>query len=145
MLIKLVGMLGLIGTTMACETAWARLEGNNQCFLDEPMKPNRWGWTNLIDEGVTNVEFPIYAAAGQCVLEKGELVGALVVNYNDGEVTIKYEYISGFYYTEYHLYVGKEPYNKNNKGKKTVAPGSFPYNKNNKGKKTVAPGSFPYN
>jgi hypothetical protein len=114
------------------ETAFAYGQENATCF-DQFDTANRWGWTNgPLAEG--SYTFDIYAAAGQCVLSKGTLVGTLDVNYSAGKATITYKMVgsnpvTGLQYTltETHLYVGSEPLARNNQGEPTVAPGQFPY------------------
>jgi hypothetical protein len=110
----------------SCETAFAFNEdGDATCFREDGFR--RWGWTN---GGLTPGEyvFNMYAGAGQCMTEKGVLVGAVTVNYQvSGEVTVRFVITDGLYALhETHLYVGNNPYPMK-KGKATVAPGQFPY------------------
>jgi len=89
-----------------CETAYA-YGGDSyaECFLYIPdLKGNRWGWTNgPLSEG--SYSFDIYAAAGQCDLSKGTLVGTLDVDYSNGDVRVTYNMNAGF--TLYALFLVK--------------------------------------
>lgn len=112
-----------VETPEGCETAFARYEGSNTCFLDDGF--NRWGWTNFVDtEGAINME--LYAAAGQCNLNKGEQSGNVTVNWNKGTQTISVTItmIAGFTLTEAQLYIGSDKYPEKN-GSPTVAPGQY--------------------
>ncbi|GAB5472163.1 MAG: hypothetical protein Mars2KO_02620 [Maribacter sp.] len=105
-----------------CETAFARLETNNTCFLDDGF--NRWGWTNqLTTEG--NYTMDLYSGAGQCDLTKGEKSGTVEVEYSNGSVTVSIELSPGFVMTEAQLYVGGAPYPVKGNNP-TVAPGQYP-------------------
>jgi hypothetical protein len=107
------------------------------CF-DEEIIPNvsfnNWGWTNgPISDPSGELIFDIYTGAGQCDLDKGKLVGKLTVNYTSGTFTATYKMtetsaFTGNLYTltETHLYVGNDPYPKNEgSGKFTVALGKY--------------------
>jgi len=114
--------------SMGCETAWA-YSPSAICFLDmSDITANRWGWSiGPLSEG--SAMFDIYAAAGQCDLNKGTYVGSLYVDYSNGVATVEYEMVAGFHMEEIHLYVGSTVVNEvvqGGKVKKTVAPGSFP-------------------
>ena len=108
-----------------CETAFAKSSTNSTCFIDDGF--NRWGWTNgPLSSGSYSMD--IYAAAGQCDLSKGTLVGTLQVDYDEttGIANVTYSMTGDFTMDETHLYVGNDPYPINN-GSQTVAPGQFPY------------------
>ncbi|HEY9113944.1 MAG TPA: hypothetical protein VIN10_04545, partial [Bacteroidales bacterium] len=127
-----------------CETAFAYnqngIDGQTRyCFLTlkksdasyNPAGPenknfNRWGWTNqLLVKGTYN--FDIYAAAGQCELTKGTLVGSLNVDYqSNGNVVVTYNMNSGFKLSQVHIYVGNARLPQKN-GNFTVAPGQYPW------------------
>ena len=130
------------------ETAYAvktLVNGNNtvngnysSCFSEEIIPGvsfANWGWTNgTITEPSGELTYKIYAGAGQCDLNKGRLVGTLTAEYKDGTLVVTYQMTESsniteqFYtMTETHLYVGSEPYPKNNGGKYTVAPGQYGY------------------
>jgi hypothetical protein len=114
------------------------------CFSQEIIENvsfNRWGWTNgPISDPSGELTFDIYAGAGQCDLNKGVRVGELTVNYLNGTFTATYKMtetseFTGNLYTliETHLYVGNDPYPRNqDSGKFTVAPGQYE-NQNNHG------------
>ena len=105
-----------------CETGFAYYE--NGCFSDIG-DFNRWGWRlGPLSEGFSG-SFDIYAGAGQCKLEKGELVGSLSVDYTEGTVTVEFEAAEGKCFTESHLYVGNDEFPTNPSGKPTVAPGQY--------------------
>jgi len=88
-----------------------------------------WGWTNgPLGEG--HYMWPIYAGAGQNILDNGYVVGTLYVDYYDGCVTVKYEMDPGYYMGETHLWVGDDVLPEVKRGRSTVytnAPGQFPY------------------
>ncbi|MGM0545665.1 MAG: hypothetical protein ACQEST_03005 [Bacteroidota bacterium] len=106
------------------------------CF-DEEIIPgvtfNNWGWTNgPISENSGEQTYDIYAAAGQCDLTKGTLVGTLTVNYQNGTFTATYTMtetsaLTNSLYTllETHLYVGTDPYPTGSNDNYTVAPGQY--------------------
>ncbi len=112
-----------------CETAYAFYEKG--CFLDDDFK--RWGWVI----GPLNTEvfeykedkFLIYAGAGQCSTEKGDLIGTIHVEGVDGVLYIDYHINpdSEYLFTETHLYVGSDKYPTLPNGKPTVAPGKYNY------------------
>ncbi|WP_163717041.1 T9SS type A sorting domain-containing protein, partial [Mangrovibacterium lignilyticum] len=111
-----------------CETAIAKLDGDYEsdarCFLEDGF--SRWGWTNMIvEEG--EYTMPLYAGAAQCMIDKGALVGQVVVTYSGGTVTVEYQIDEGYAMSEAHIYVGCEPYPTIN-GTPTVAPGQFTFN-----------------
>ncbi|MBC7125052.1 MAG: hypothetical protein H5T24_05440 [Bacteroidales bacterium] len=109
-------------TEFVSETAFAYGADYATCFLDWGF--NRWGWSNRItQEG--QYTFEIWAAAGQCDLSKGTLVGNLFVNYSNGVATVSYSMDNGFTMLENHLYVGTDRLPMNN-GVETVAPGQYP-------------------
>ena len=112
-----------------CETSYAYFnEQYSTCFIgmDEIDAGNKWGWTNgPFPEGTYS--FDVYAGAGQCDLEKGTLVGTLVVTYMDGEATFNYTLNSGFALTNVHLYAGNEVLYRNKKGEYSITPGQSPW------------------
>ena len=104
-----------------CETAFARSENGENCFLDAGF--NRWGWTlGPLNEG--NYSYEVYAGAGQCDIAKGELVGTVDVNYVDGEVEVVYNIDEGYELKETHTYAGSAMFPTKN-GTDTVAPGQY--------------------
>ncbi|WP_223548085.1 T9SS type A sorting domain-containing protein [Aestuariivivens sp. NBU2969] len=113
-----------------CETAFAKADTGSECFIPDF---KRWGWTNYFEcEGT--YEMPLYAGAAHCDVTKGTHVGTVTVNYSSGMVEVTYEIDDedsadgiGYVMTEAHVYVGCEPYPKNN-GVNTVAPGQYPFN-----------------
>ncbi|TMM55948.1 T9SS type A sorting domain-containing protein [Maribacter algarum] len=112
-------------TPTGCETAFARYEVDNTCFIDDGF--NRWGWTNFFDsEGTYTMD--LYAGAGQCDLSKGEKTGEVTVEYNNGSVSVSVDILSGFIMQETQLYVGADKYPTKGNGMPTVAPGQYPQN-----------------
>ncbi len=107
----------------ACETAFAI--GNNDadstCFIEDEF--NRWGWTiGPLSEG--EYTYDVYAGAGQCDTDKGELVGTVDVKYDNGEVTVTYNIDDAYTVSETHTYAGKNNYPTKD-GENTVAPGQY--------------------
>jgi hypothetical protein len=118
----------------ACETAFALAgNGDETCFIDADFDGdgtsdgfNRWGWTNGPIAPGTNAQWPVYAAAGQCDLGNGELVGHLSVSYANGSAQVTFDRVEGFTLDEEHLYIGNEPLPRGSDGEYTVAPGQYP-------------------
>ncbi len=114
-----------------CETMFAK--GNDDealCFIDdEDNNFNRWGWTNgPLSEGT--YEFAIWAGAGQCDTDKGDLAGTVVLEYAGGVANVTYTTNGNYVLTETHLYIGNDPYPLQKRGNNyvpTVAPGQYPY------------------
>lgn len=108
-----------------CETAFAYYKEGSFCD-DNDLKSNRWGWyIGPLFEG-TNDTYEIYAGAGKCDINKGELVGTLDVNYGeDGNLSVNYNAFDGYGFFETHLYVGDEKYPRKRNGEYTVAPGQY--------------------
>lgn len=115
--------------TSTCETAFARDDVNetSECFLDSEFEFNRWGWTSgPLTYGT--YKFSIWAAAGQCDLSKGQLVGVVTLTYQQTkQVTVEYEMLEGYHLTETHVYVGNSRYPIAKNGNPTVAPGQYPH------------------
>jgi len=106
------------------ETAYVFGGDNATCFLD--LGFSRWGWTNYVEEG--NYEWPIYAGAGQCELDKGTLVGTLYIDYAAGILTATYDFDAGFGLNKAtHMYVGTKilPEECKKTCVYTVAPGQY--------------------
>jgi hypothetical protein len=117
-----------------CETAYAYNEENSICFIDgvNGVSFNNWGWTtpfDAMDEG-EEMEFDLYAGAGQCNIGNGTLVGNLTLSYYDGAITVEYQLIDDFTFDETHLYIGTNPFPQKPNGQYTVAPGQYPYKDN---------------
>jgi len=125
----------------ACETAFGKAAGTiAKCFICNfenapyelgncPSNPEagRWGWSNgPYTPGTYTLE--LWAAAGQCDLNKGTLVGTLTVNYSGTSAVVTYNAGTGFSFDQLHLYVGGEPlyYKSQGQGEYTIAPGQFP-------------------
>ncbi|MGX1930484.1 hypothetical protein [Flagellimonas sp. 2504JD4-2] len=105
-----------------CETAFARGNDGNTCFLDEGF--SRWGWTiGPLSEG-TSATYEIYSGAGQCDISKGELVGTVDVSYAVGDVEVTYNFFDGVVVSETHTYAGNDMFPTKN-GDPTVAPGQY--------------------
>jgi len=117
------------------ETAWARLEGSNTCFIDIPaLNANRWGWTNgPLQPGIYTAE--LIAAAGQCNLANGTDVGNVTLNYNGSTLVVTVNAqgtnaSTGVNYNleEVHIYAGSQMIPLGQNGQLTVAPGQLGYN-----------------
>ncbi len=139
-----------------CETAFARSPDTDPeaiCFLnilesgDPPALTilptpdgsfNRWGWTNKISLPSNDIyTFDIYAAAGQCDIANGTLVGYLDVYVTEQEIQAEIWINSPYFLNEAHIYIGPEPLPKNQKGEYTVAPGRYPEVHNELGDNTA--------
>jgi len=111
-----------------CETAFAYgLDpAIPTCFLE--MGYNRWGWSVALNPEVsTYFELPIYAGAGQCDLEKGTLVGTLIVELSGSTATVTYQMDSGYTMSETHLYIGSRMLPVRKDGVCcTISPGQYP-------------------
>lgn len=122
------------------ETAFAFDGDQNGCFQNFSEfidNPNRWGWTNG-PYSTGSYKFPIYAGAGKCDLNKGIMVGYLLVDYNGSSANFNYQLTgsnpsTGLPYTlrEVHLYAGNKFFpvilNGSQAGDYTIAPGKYPY------------------
>ena len=105
-----------------CETAYARGENGATCF--DQYEFDRWGWTiGPISEG--DYTYDVYAAAGQCDISKGTLVGTVNVSYAGGEISVEYNIDSAYSISEEHTYAGAGPIPVDGDGKPTVAPGQY--------------------
>lgn len=107
------------------ETAFARCDEESMCFIDDGF--NRWGWSN--GPYKDRFGFALYAAAGQCDIEKGERVGQVSFRYDHVAKTgtVRYVTYAPYVMQETHLYVGAEKYPLTKKGEETVAPGQYPF------------------
>lgn len=104
-----------------CETAFARGTDGATCFIDNGF--SRWGWSiGPLAEG--DYSYDVYAGAGQCDINKGELVGTVDVSYSGGNVDVTYNIDSAYEVTETHTYAGTAMY-PTKKGEPTVAPGQY--------------------
>ena len=107
------------------ETAYAKApDPLSECFIN--LGFNNWGWVSgPIEEGYGDV-WDIWAGAGQCDTEKGQLMGLLYVSYAAGAVTLTFEAAAECCITEQQVYIGSEPLPEGPQGP-TVAPGQYPY------------------
>lgn len=128
------------GPSDNCETAfaWSAMdqdsmdnEGPSVCFItidadgNNRSDFNRWGWSNgPLLEGIHS--FQLWAAAGQCDLNKGTMVGSVTVNYDGVNAVVSYQTNPPYTLSETHAYVGNEILPKNKQGEFTVAPGQYP-------------------
>lgn len=111
-----------------CETAFARTSDGSNCFIGNGF--NRWGWSiGPLAEG-TEETYEVYAAAGQCDISKGVLVGTVDVSYVDGNVSVGYNIDESLVVSETHTYAGNGMFPVNKKGKETLAPGQFTIQEN---------------
>lgn len=110
------------------ETAFAFGCDNATCFSDIPDEDfTRWGWTNGPLSEYGTYYFDIYAAAGQCHITKGTLVGKLTVNYDGSTAIVTFNTCGNYTMKQTHLYVGNEILPRNVENEFTIAPGQFPY------------------
>ena len=111
----------------SCETSFAY---GGTCFLDVDADGdgegdfNRWGWYVPVSEGTQT--FDVYAAAGQCDINKGTLVGTLTVVLEGGTATMTQTAAEGFTFSEMQFYAGSEILPRDGNGLFTVAPGQYP-------------------
>ena len=108
-----------------CETAFARMNNESQCFIQDGF--NRWGWTNMISPE-NSYSMPLYTGAGLCDISKGNLVGSVEVAYYNGNIEVEYVMYNNYVMSEAHVYIGCDPYPTNKKGVETVAPGQYTFN-----------------
>ncbi|MEZ4430952.1 MAG: hypothetical protein R3F65_00965 [bacterium] len=105
-----------------CETAWAFTDDAHAfCNTDidgDGRDESRWGWYAELAPG--SYSFDLYAAAGQCDIERGARVGSLGVEYDGATATVTYTLDDGIGLRETHLYVGAER-------QTTLAPGQLGY------------------
>jgi len=132
-----------------CETAFAYdpVEGMSQCFIgmtDSSGKAiTRWGFAVGPYNPSTNevITLEIWAAAGQCDLSKGTLVGELTISRDPQTCIITIQYIGdNALFTETHLYVGETLMFTVQKGKKneiSTSVGLYPYSSSNKNGETI--------
>jgi len=127
------------GDGESTETAFAFGDSYASCFIGADFDEdgvddgfNRWGWTNG-PLAAGSYTFDIYAAAGQCSLLNGTLVGNLTIDYDGAAATVTFtmteaDTTTGVAYNmvETHLYVGSEPLAPDGNGNYTVAPGQYP-------------------
>lgn len=110
-----------------CETAFAYGDDVATCFMDIPnLNGNRWGWSNGPITDPSSYSWNMYAGAGQCMIEKGTLVGTLEVEYSGGIVDVTYNIDPNYTLQNTHLFIGDDFLPK--KGNKyKAAPGQYPY------------------
>ena len=112
-----------------CETAYARSTDENvrTCFIDIPnVSGNRWGWVNEFPSSNGTYQMEVYAAAGQCDISKGALVGNVEVTYTDRSIEVTVTTLPGYKMTEAQLHVGSQILPTQGNGF-TTAPGQYPY------------------
>jgi hypothetical protein len=112
------------------ETAFARPSDGSNCFIKEGFS-NSWGWRLEMDGTRSGTyEYNVWAGAGQCNTDAGEMVGKVTVDYNaeTKQCIGVYESTGGYTLQEFQFYCGGDPYPKtqNGKGEPTVAPGQYP-------------------
>ncbi|MFX0557711.1 lamin tail domain-containing protein [Maribacter sp. CXY002] len=117
------------GTIDQCETAFARSSDVNvrTCLLDiANVSGNRWGWTNEFPSINGTYQMDVYAAAGQCDISKGALVGNVEIIYTDGKIDVTVSTLSAYEMTDAQLHVGTKVLPTQGNGF-TAAPGQYPY------------------
>ncbi|SIR00412.1 Por secretion system C-terminal sorting domain-containing protein [Maribacter ulvicola] len=119
-----------LGAIDQCETAFARSKDENvrTCFVDIPnVSGNRWGWMNEFPATNGTYEMDLYAAAGQCTISNGTLVGNVEVTYANSAVEVMVSTLPGYKITVAQLYVGADILPTDNNGRFTTAPGQYPF------------------
>lgn len=128
--------------TTKTETAFAYDPERGTCFLDLGHlipNPTRWGWTiGPLNEGFYT--FDLYAAAGQCDINKGTKVGYVTLSYINGQVVVRFFTVGTnpvtqqpYTLDEMHVYIGRHilPHSKN--GSYTLSPGQYPFSAEGRG------------
>ncbi|MDT0622538.1 hypothetical protein, partial [Croceitalea vernalis] len=110
----------------SCETAFARYENDNTCFIDDGFQ--RWGWTNLFSTNNGSYTLDFYAGAGQCVINADRKWGEVQVEFNNGMAKVTVNMDNGYVLNVAQMYIGGEKYPTKGNGMPTVAPGQYPYN-----------------
>ena len=126
------------GQTVMVESETAYAYGGEplaKCFIDEVpnLSSNKWGWTNgPLTEG--EYEFDMYAGAGQCDINKGTLVGKLIVDYSGGTAVVTYRMTETSDFTDElytliatQLHIGNDLLPTKKNGSYTAAPGQYGY------------------
>ncbi len=108
-----------------CETAYAHLNDESMCFLEDKFKT--WGWTTYFEPSETPYTMDLFAGAGQCETSKGFKAGTVEVYYYNNEITVTYNLFEGYVLKEAHVYAGCDKYPVF-RGRQTVAPGQYTYN-----------------
>ncbi|MBJ6369211.1 T9SS type A sorting domain-containing protein [Snuella sedimenti] len=117
------------GVAVNGEGAEAEIDtGISTCFRENGF--HRWGWTNKITPSWEPYVLDLYRGAGKCLLNKGEYVGTVTINYSpeDYTITALYEMAPGIGLSEAHLYIGCDAYPTGKNGAYTVAPGQYTFN-----------------
>ncbi len=132
------------GVVAGNETAWAveTMDGEvnsalSTCLSDiQGLSSNQWGWSNgLYSESSDEVVLDVYAAAGQCELERGHFVGEFRFTYENGvlsytiEMTEESDFTNELYsLAELHIYAGNAILPTGPAGGLTAAPGQLGVN-----------------
>jgi hypothetical protein len=100
-------------TPPGCETAYA-MGDDAICFI--PDYADNWGWTNPIIVGGGPYVWDLWAAAGQCDITKGTLVGTVSVTFSSAgasgkhHVIVTYNVDPAFTLEETHVHAGTVAY-----------------------------------
>ena len=97
--------------------------------MDFDLRSDNWGFSiGPLSAQDDDYSFDIYAAAAQCDLNKGTIVGTVTVNYSGETAVVTYESADAsiIEFSEIHLYVGSEPLPTNKRGRYIVKPGRYP-------------------
>lgn len=117
------------------ETGFAYACDDALCFRDIDANGDgnrdfsRWGWTNG-PFGPGSYAFDLYAGAGQCDIERGTLVGQVLLTYDGSTARVEYVLCGNYGLSAVHTFVGNEILPRKN-GHFTVAPGRYPYGSGN--------------
>lgn len=110
-----------------CETAWGTvvIDGDPTSNENNDLTGiTNWGWNiGPLASGAV-VEFELWAAAGQNLLENGEHVGNGTITYAFNTVTVEIEMFEHYRLNDLKIWVGSTPMPLNN-GRYLAAPGQF--------------------
>lgn len=109
---------------ITCQTAYGKLEGGSSCFIDDGF--GNWGWTNRLP-GPGAYTMPLYAGAAGCDINKGMLVGTVVMDYTGTTLKVTYKIDEGYYMSDVQVYAGCGKYPVLKNGKETTSPGQYTY------------------
>ena len=115
------------GPHCECETIFGYDSGNpelNSCFQDLANdglvtldNKKRWGWSiGAYDDSYftesNTLEWDLYAGAGQCDLDKGEIVGTIKFEYDINTNIWTMDFLADidnhYLFTEFHVFVGND-------------------------------------
>lgn len=109
------------------ETAWGYSSEFSHENKDVLPSSGNWGWYIEVDTTTpTSITADLYAGAGGNDLSKGAKVGQVLINYENGYISVTFEPFEGVEFEETHVWIGATQLPLK-KGVMTDAPGQFPY------------------